>query len=131
MTRRRATTALTIPIRPDIASAATLSPVPDVAELVYLVTVDEEAAAYWGIARRAGTVIGGISRVRRGWGAVAYTDRDHLLHSSGPAWFLPDQPSRARAVRALAAWWWLVDTGRTEGCQPTDLTPAYWRQLIR
>jgi hypothetical protein len=46
-------------------------------------------------------------------------------------WFLPDQPGRAHAVRALAVWWWLVDNGRTEGRQPAEQTPAQWRALIR
>ena len=121
-----------IAMRPERPSAgtATLTLVPDASTVVYLVSVDEQAAAYFGISRRAGTVVGGISRVTdRLWAPVAYTDRDHLFRGGGDVWFLPDLPSRARAARTLARWWWLVDTGHADDLDPADLTPAQWREL--
>lgn len=101
---------------------------------VLIVTPDQALADHFGCPHHAGQVIGSLYRTPRGWAVTAFTDRDHLLNNTGPAYFLPNAQSRAAAVRALLRWWWMVsraDRDAAATLDPFDLSPADRRALVR
>ncbi|MFK0244560.1 hypothetical protein ACIQUM_07665 [Amycolatopsis azurea] len=111
---------------------ATLTPIVDATSghTVHLVTVDERAAACFGLAQPV-TLIGGIVRMRGRWAPTAYRDRAHLLNGGGLVYFLPDAPSRIRAVRALLRWWYVVARRTREGSDPRHLDPCQENSATR
>lgn len=111
-TTRTNTEAITINIAKDPARwpghLATLTPVNPGHGLpsVYLVTLNEEATTHYCPTMPAGTVLGGLTRVRSGWCVVAYTDRAEFLNGHGRGGWLPiDARNRAHGVRMLTTWW--------------------------
>lgn len=88
--------------------AATLTELATDSHAVLLVTPDQALANHFGCPQHAGQIVGSLYHTTRGWAVTAFTDRDHLLNNTGPAYFLPDARSRAAAVRALLRWWWMV-----------------------
>ncbi|MCK2240063.1 MULTISPECIES: hypothetical protein [unclassified Crossiella] len=104
---------------------ATLTPIVDTTSghTVHIVTIDERAAECYGL-RQPVSVIGGLVRIRNRWSPTAYRDRAHLLGGGGLVYFLPNVPSRVRAVRALLRWWWEVTWRAREGADPRHLDPC-------
>ncbi|MCO1575560.1 hypothetical protein M8C13_07285 [Crossiella sp. SN42] len=101
---------------------------------VHIVAIDERAAESYGIHQPV-NVIGGLVRTRGRWSPTAYRDRAHLLDGGGLVYFLPNAPSRVRAVRALLRWWWEVTWRAREGADPRHLdpcqeSPAFRRRLL-
>ena len=101
---------------------------------VHIVTIDERAAECYGI-RQPVSIIGGLVRTRGRWSPTAYRDRAHLLNDSGLSYYLPDAPSRVRAVRALLRWWFEVAWRARDGADPRSLdpcqeSPAFRRRLL-
>ncbi|GAA1029211.1 MULTISPECIES: hypothetical protein [Amycolatopsis] len=90
---------------------------------VHIVTIDERAAACYGIPQPV-SVIGGLVRTRGRWSPTAYRDRAHLLGGGGLVYFLPNAPSRVRAVRALLRWWFVVARSARDGADPHHLDPC-------
>ena len=90
---------------------------------VHIVTIDERAAACYGIPQPV-SVIGGLVRTRGRWSPTAYRDRAHLLGGGGLVYFLPNAPSRVRAVRALLRWWFVVARSARDGADPHHLAPC-------
>jgi hypothetical protein len=87
---------------------ATLTPIHEDGWTVHTVTPTAGLAQHFGCPQHADQVIGGLVRMNGKWSITAYTDRDHLLNNTGPAYYLPNARSRAAAVRALLRWWWMV-----------------------
>ncbi|GIH95304.1 hypothetical protein ACFFMN_23370 [Planobispora siamensis] len=108
---------------------ATLSPIDPGHGLptVYLVTVPEITARFYGCRRMADRVIGGITRVRNGWAVVAYRDREGFLFRGGVGYYLPiDATSRAQAVRMLLTYW---HTDFHPDRRVEQITDRDWRRL--
>ncbi|QXV57402.1 hypothetical protein [Amycolatopsis sp. TNS106] len=89
---------------------------------VLIVSIDAQAAEFFGIPQPV-TTIGGIVRMSGRWAPTAYRDRAHLLEDAGLVYFLPNVPSRVRAVRALLRWWHVVARRTREGDDPRHLDP--------
>jgi hypothetical protein len=90
---------------------------------VHIVTIDERAAECYGIPQPV-SIIGGLVRTRGRWSPTAYRDRAHLLDGGGLVYFLPNAPSRVRAVRALLRWWFMVARRARDGADPRHLDPC-------
>ncbi|GLZ30855.1 hypothetical protein Lesp02_30440 [Lentzea sp. NBRC 105346] len=86
---------------------------------VHIVTIDER----YGI-RQPASIIGGLVRIRGRWSPTAYRDRAHLLDGEGLVYFLPIATSRARAVRALLRWWFVVARRVRDCADPRHLDPC-------
>lgn len=71
---------------------------------VYVARISCSTARRLGICQQPGDLLGGISRTSTGFAPVAYIDRDHLLHGTGPVEYLDDVATLAEAAEALIAY---------------------------
>jgi hypothetical protein len=129
-----ATTTILVDTALRTPGSATLAELVDTHHTVLIVTPDEALAKHFGCPHHANQVIGSLYRTTSGWHVTAFTDRDHLLNNTGPAYFLPNAQSRASAVRALLRWWWMVaraDRDAAATLDPFALSPKELRALMR
>ncbi|MET9263675.1 hypothetical protein [Amycolatopsis sp. NPDC004079] len=104
--------------------AATLTLVTDTIDghIAHVVSVDERATEYYGIAQPV-SVVGSLVRSGGRWSPTAFHDRAHLFDDEEPVYYLPDARSRVHGVRVLLRWWWVVARRTREGADPRLLDP--------